>query len=81
MRTTALWAALVGLPLFSYAQQTAKPPLDHSVYDNWENVSSKAVSNNGQWIVYTISLQEGDSRLVIYNANSQRSLQVPRGNS
>jgi len=81
MRTTAIWAALVGLPLFTYAQQTAKPPLDHNVYDNWENVSSKAVSNNGQWIIYTISPQEGDGRLVIYNARTQRSLEVPRGNS
>lgn len=81
MRTTALWAVLSGLPLFSYAQQAAKPPLDHSVYDSWENVSSKAVSNNGQWIVYTVSLQEGDGRLVIYNANTGRSLDIPRGNN
>lgn len=81
MRIASLWAALCSLPLFTFAQQPAKPPLDHSVYDNWESVSSKAVSNNGQWAVYSVSLQEGDGRLVVYNIKTRRSLEVPRGNS
>lgn len=81
MRIASLWAALCSLPFFTFAQQAAKPPLDHSVYDNWESVSSKAVSNNGQWAVYSVSPQEGDGRLVIYNIKTRRSLEVPRGNS
>lgn len=81
MRITFLWAALSGLSLVTYAQQPAKPPLDHSVYDNWESIGSKAVSNNGQWVVYTITPQEGDGRLVVYNVATRRSLEVPRGNN
>ena len=81
MKITSLWAALCSLPLFTYAQQSAKPPLDHSVYDNWESVNSKAISNNGQWAVYTVNPQEGDGRLVVYNIKTRRSLEVPRGNN
>ncbi len=71
----------MGLSLFTYAQQAAKPPLDHSVYDNWESVGSKAISDNGQWVIYTITPQEGDGRLVIYDVKNRRSLEIPRGNS
>jgi len=81
IRNILLWAACSGLSLVTYAQSPAKPPLDHSVYDSWESINSKAVSNNGQWIVYTINPQQGDARLVIYNTRNRRSLEVPRGSS
>ncbi|SEM08629.1 Dipeptidyl aminopeptidase/acylaminoacyl peptidase [Chitinophaga rupis] len=80
MKSTLICAALTGLSLVTYAQQTtSKPPLDHSVYDSWESIGKKAISNNGQWIVYTITPQEGDARLVIYDNKTRRSMEVPRG--
>jgi hypothetical protein len=62
----------------SYAQ---KKPLDHSVYDTWESLGEKKISANGQWIAYTIDLQEGDGRLIIQKTDSSISLEVPRGYS
>lgn len=81
MRTTIIGAALTGLSLVTYAQQQplSKPPLNHSVYDSWESIGTKAISNNGQWIVYTITPQEGDARLLIYDNKTRRSMEVPRG--
>ena len=62
----------------SYAQ---KKPLDHSVYDSWESLGEKKISANGQWIAYTIDLQEGDGRLIIQKTDSSISLEIPRGYS
>ncbi|WP_044218432.1 S9 family peptidase [Chitinophaga pinensis] len=72
-------AAFSGLSLLTYAQQPAKKPLDHSVYDGWQSISNKAISNNGQWIVYTVNPQEGDASLFIYNNKTKQRLEVPRG--
>src|SRR5689334_11087056 len=74
-------AAFTGLSLITYAQQPAKKPLDHSVYDSWQSIGSKAISNNGQWIVYTVTPQEGDASLVIYNNKNGQRLEVPRGSN
>ncbi len=73
--------AFTGLSLITYAQQPAKKPLDHSVYDSWQSIGSKAISNNGQWIVYTVTPQEGDASLVIYNNKNGQRLEVPRGSN
>ncbi|MVT11691.1 prolyl oligopeptidase family serine peptidase [Chitinophaga sp. ysch24] len=72
-------AVLSGLSLLTYAQLPSKKPLDHSVYDSWQSIGSKSISNNGQWIAYTITPQEGDASLVIYNSRTQQQLTVPRG--
>ncbi|MFC0776116.1 alpha/beta hydrolase family protein [Terrimonas alba] len=45
-----------------------KKPLDHSVYDSWQSIVQKLISNDGKWVVYTIDPQEGDNELVIQSA-------------
>src|SRR5215208_6840518 len=50
------------LPIGLYAQ---KKPLDHSVYDGWQSIGERAISNNGKFVVYTVTPQEGDGMLVI----------------
>lgn len=60
-----------------YAQ---KKPLNHSVYDTWESVGQKQLSNNGQWALYTILQQEGDAKLYINSLKTNTKLTIPRGN-
>jgi dipeptidyl aminopeptidase/acylaminoacyl peptidase len=60
--------------LYTYGQ---KKPLDHTVYDSWQSIGSKIISNNGQWIAYTITPQEGDATLIAWNSKTQ--LAIPRG--
>ena len=38
-----------------------KKPLDHSVYDGWQSIGERMISNDGRWVVYTINAQEGGS--------------------
>jgi dipeptidyl aminopeptidase/acylaminoacyl peptidase len=61
---------------FAYAQ---KKPLDHSVYDTWESVGTKQLSNNGQWAMYSILQQEGDAQLYLTNIKTNAKINIPRG--
>ncbi len=56
-----LFFALIGSTAFAQ-----KAPLNHSVYDTWEAVGSKQLSNNGLWAAYSINQQEGDSDLYFH---------------
>ncbi|MCH5683837.1 hypothetical protein LWM68_05935 [Niabella sp. W65] len=49
-----------------------KKPLDHSVYDSWQSIGKTVISDNGQWIAYNITVQEGDDELVVQSVNCQQ---------
>ena len=59
-----------------YAQ---KKPLDHSVYDNWQRIGERMISNDGKWVVYTIDPQEGDNELVIQSSDAKYKKTIARG--
>jgi dienelactone hydrolase len=61
---------------FSFAQ---KKPLDHSVYDGWQSVGERYISNNGKYVVYTINLQEGDGTLIIKTSDNSYKKEIARG--
>lgn len=68
--------------LFITAAATAqKKPLDHSVYDGWQSIGERFISNNGQYVVYSINPQEGDGTLVIQRTDNSYKKEVPRGYS
>src|SRR4051812_28495794 len=57
-----------------------KKPLDHSVYDGWQSIGEKMISDNGKWVVFTVTPQEGDAVLWIKSADgSGFQKAVPRG--
>ncbi len=56
-----------------------KKPLDHSVYDAWQNIGERTISKNGKWVVYTICPQEGDTTLVIQKSDNSYKLEIGRG--
>jgi hypothetical protein len=45
-----------------------KKPLDHTVYDGWQSIGERMISNDGKWVVYAVTVQEGDNELVIQSA-------------
>jgi dienelactone hydrolase len=64
-------------PLYLLAQ---KKPLDHTVYDSWQSIGERIISNDGKWVVYTVTPQEGDADLFIQSTeNVQNKKQIPRG--
>ena len=38
------------------AQDITKKRLDHDAYDLWNTVSRESVSEDGHWVMYTLSL-------------------------
>lgn len=56
-----------------------KKPLDHTVYDSWQSVSSSTISNDGRIITYVVAAQEGDTELTIANTLTGKELKVARG--
>ncbi len=76
MRKTYLFVGMVFLVQLVLAQ---KKPLDHSVYDGWQSIAEKMISNNGKFVVYTITPQEGDAVLVIQQSDGKKIMEVDRG--
>lgn len=56
-----------------------KKPLDPSVYDKWENIAEHIISPDGKYIVYSITPQEGDGRLVVCSTEGDYRQEIPRG--
>ncbi|MEO6917284.1 MAG: hypothetical protein ABI151_18095, partial [Chitinophagaceae bacterium] len=59
--------------------QAQKTPLTHAVYDQWQSVQTRNLSNDGAWVVYTINPQEGDGEMVIQSTDGRYKKSVPRG--
>ncbi len=76
MRKAILLFFLVSSMSFCYSQ---KKPLDHSVYDSWQSIGEKMISNDGHWVVYTINPQQGDNELIIQSSDGNYKKSVARG--
>jgi len=76
MKQLMLLLAATAGSFFAFAQ---KKPLDHSVYDGWQSIGDKYISNDGKWAVYTITPQEGDGTLVVQATDNSYKKEIPRG--
>lgn len=56
-----------------------KKPLDHSVYDSWQSIGTKQLSNDGLWAAYQVSVQEGDGNLYFQNSVTSQKIKIARG--
>ena len=73
------FAVLIFLLFTFYFSRAQKKALDHSVYDSWQHIGERMISNDGKWVVYTIDPQEGDNELVIQSADAKYKKSIPRG--
>jgi dipeptidyl aminopeptidase/acylaminoacyl peptidase len=51
------------------------------VYDTWESIASRKLSNNGNWAAYGIAVQEGDANLYLTNLLTNAKTKVNRAES
>jgi dipeptidyl aminopeptidase/acylaminoacyl peptidase len=75
MRITT-FIVLLFLGITSYGQ---KKPLDHSVYDGWQNIAERLISDDGKYIAFTVTPQEGDGRLYIKKKDGSNVAEIARG--
>jgi dipeptidyl aminopeptidase/acylaminoacyl peptidase len=61
------------------AQNAPKRPLEHADIAAWKNLEQSKISADGRWVAYVVKPNEGDSELRIYDAQTDRTYPVPRG--
>jgi dipeptidyl aminopeptidase/acylaminoacyl peptidase len=69
---------LLALLLLTGSAYSQKKPINHTVYDSWESISAKQLSNNGQWVSFVIAQQEGNNTLYLNNTVTGSKVIVPR---
>jgi DNA gyrase/topoisomerase IV subunit A len=67
------------LLLLSISVQAQKKPLDHTVYDQWQSIKDVVLSNDGNWMSYTVAPQEGDATLYVRHLKTNQIIQIERG--
>ncbi len=65
--------------LFASIAYAQKKPLNHNVYDTWESVGTKQLSNDGLWAAYSIAQQEGDANLYFQQSLTNQKIKISRG--
>ncbi|WP_293889072.1 MULTISPECIES: S9 family peptidase [unclassified Sphingobacterium] len=65
--------------LAAFAAHAQKKPLDHTVYDGWQNISAPYISKSGKFILFQVIPQEGDGQLFLKTKDSKEIAQIPRG--
>jgi dienelactone hydrolase len=67
------------LLLLSITVQAQKKPLDHTVYDQWQSIKDVVLSNDGNWMSYTVAPQEGDATLYVRHLKTNQIIKIERG--
>ena len=70
----SLTVILLGLSFTLSAQKT---DLQIKDYAQWQNLGTYAVTDNGNWIAWHISLVEGDDTLYIKNLETEKDYKYP----
>lgn len=55
------------------AKAQTKKPLSHDVYDDWKSIQGRAISNDGKWVIYSLTPQEGDANLMIHDISKKEN--------
>ncbi len=78
LRRALLLVALIGIGA-PVTAQSAKKVLTQADYDVWRSIQGSALSNDGQWVAYTIQPLIGEGELVVRNTKSGTEFKHTRG--
>lgn len=74
-----IYFCLLLLPFVCLSAFAQKKPLDHDVYERWNRISDREISNDGQWSFYEYSPEKGDGTLAVRSLSDEDYYQIPRG--
>ncbi|PLX11255.1 MAG: hypothetical protein C0597_15360 [Marinilabiliales bacterium] len=77
MKNTIITLLFVLTTIICNSQNTKKS-LSSSDYDDWKYIEDKAISNDGNWILYESNPYQGDGKVVFYNANTKQKTKFER---
>lgn len=67
------------ITLLSMNVDAQKKPLDLTVFDEWQSIGMKELSNNGSWVAYQVNAQESDNTLNFFGLKTDKNLSFHRG--
>jgi len=50
----------------------AKKPLTHDVYDSWRVIRNSKISQDGSWVLYLETPQDGDGKIIVLNSETEK---------
>ncbi len=56
-----------------------KKVITQDTYDEWRTISGSSLSNDGKWVVYTVSPVVGEGELIARSTSGTTEYRVPRG--
>ena len=56
-----------------------KKILDHDIYGFWNQMKEKTISNDGDWVMYSLGPEKGDTEVHITDADGETNYTFPRG--
>jgi dipeptidyl aminopeptidase/acylaminoacyl peptidase len=65
MKKTQLLLLLAVITFQAGFCQGKKNPVDFTLYDNWKSLSGQRISDNGDWLLYSINPTAGDGELFV----------------
>lgn len=77
MTKKAMYAAAIALLATNVDAQ--KKPLDLTVFDEWQSIGMKELSNNGSWVAYQVNAQESDNTLNFFGLKTDKNFSFHRG--
>ena len=63
----------------TWSASAQKKPLDHSVYDSWQDITNAQLTIDGKYLLYEVNPQDGDGTLVVHRFSDGKEITVPRG--
>ena len=79
LRPIVLFVLFLTFPAVLAAQTGEKKPLDHDAYDIWNRIGAQVISDDGEWLFYTVVPGEGDATLIARNLEDGAEISIPRG--
>ena len=61
------------------APAASKRPLTYDVVDYWKSIGGTRLSDDGQWLLYSVSSQAEDGEIVVRNLKTSQEYKHPRG--
>jgi dipeptidyl aminopeptidase/acylaminoacyl peptidase len=58
---------------------SAKRPLTYDVVDYWKTINGTRISDDGQWVLYSVTSQAEDGELIVKNLKTAQEFKHPRG--
>src|SRR5687767_8122667 len=58
---------------------SAKRPLTYDAVDYWKSIGGTRLSDDGQWLLYSVTSQAEDGELIVRNLKTSQEFKHPRG--